>query len=170
MKNILSKSIVFFCSLFISSCSTDKDCMKIIKIKGQTFYTPTGSSIQPDTEMKVPCDYEIPPIEETKPVENFTYELLNFNHTYNKVNNKARLQMQIKLNNLSNSDINGSPIITIELEDKTKISSSYSKNAISSCSKIEANSSCVFSYDVEGSLQGFTFTPLKFISAKFISF
>lgn len=155
-------------SVFVVGCSADKDCTKIIKIPGLVVSTPTGTSIGPDRELEVACDYEIPPIVETKAVDGFAYEVLSFNHTNDIVKNTERLKFEVKMTNSNDFELVGEPIFTFELKDKTQFSASYSKNAVSTCSKISAKSSCVFSYDMESSLGGFAFNDIKFVSVKFI--
>ncbi len=77
--------------------------------------------------------------------------LLNSLLYINTGNNTNRLKFDIKLNNPNNFAINGFAYITVNI-DGTVSSSGFLNGAISSCGQINANSSCIFSYDNESSL------------------
>ena len=125
------------------SCSSG-DCTKMITIPAQTIQTPSGSSYIPAYEKEVSCDFEIEPIEEnTKELENFSYEILNFSYTPDTGKNTYRLQMEIKLNNLNGFNVVGVPLITVNL-DGTESIGSFATKATSPCYGIDAKSSCIF--------------------------
>ncbi len=135
----------------IYSCSSTDNCTKTIIIPGQTIITPTGSSSNPQSEIVVPCDYVLPPIQEQLPLQNFSYEVLNFNFTPDTGNNTNRLKFDIKLNNPNNFIIKGFAYFTVNA-DGLESSSSYTNGATSTCIEINPNSSCIFSFDKESSL------------------
>jgi hypothetical protein len=138
-------STVLFC------CSSTEDCTKTIVIPSQTIITPSGGSFIPERNEVVPCDYVVTPIQEQMPLENFSYEVLNFQFIQNTGNNTNRLKFDIKLNNLNDFEINGFAYITVNV-DGTVSSSGFLNGASSSCSQINPNSSCIFSFDKESSL------------------
>lgn len=129
--------------LFIGCASSD--CTKEITIPELTIQTSTGSSYNPAYQLEVPCDYVITPIEEQPKLKEFSYEVIQFAFTPDTGRNTARLEYKIKLNNLSNQQVKGFPILTTDA-DGVEVSGGYRSN---SCEQIEANSSCVISYDKE---------------------
>jgi hypothetical protein len=138
-------------STVLFSCSSTEDCTKTIVIPSQTIITPSGGSFIPERNEVVPCDYVVTPIQEQMPLENFSYEVLNFQFIQNTGNNTNRLKFDIKLNNLNDFEINGFAYITVNV-DGTVSSSGFLNGASSSCSQINPNSSCIFSFDKESSL------------------
>jgi hypothetical protein len=153
-------------SVFIFGCSADKECTKTITIPGITIVTPTGTSINPDWTQEVPCDYEITPIKEPEALENFSYEVLNFNFTPDTGKNTNRLQFEIKLNNLNDFTVKGYPYVTVNI-DGVESSSSYSSGGIPTCYQLEAKSTCVLSFDKEGSLEMGKINSLKLVTVKY---
>ncbi|MDQ6527780.1 hypothetical protein [Flavobacterium sp. LHD-85] len=153
--------------LFFFGCSSG-DCTKIITIPAQTIQTPSGSSYMPAYEREVSCDFEIEPVEEnTKELENFSYEILNFIYTPDTGKNTNRLQMEIKLNNLNDFNVTGAPLITINVDGAESIGSFASK-ATSPCYGINAKSSCIFTFDQETSLSFGLIKSVKIVSVKYI--
>jgi hypothetical protein len=152
--------------VFIFGCSADKNCTKIITIPGVTIVTPSGTSVNPDWQMEVPCDYVIPPIVEPKSIDNFTYEVVTFKFTPDTGKNTSRLQFEIKLNNLNNFAIKGYPMFTVNI-DGVESSAPYLKGAISTCNQIDAKSSCVFTFDVESSLELGKINFIKLVAVKY---
>ncbi|TDE45355.1 hypothetical protein E0I26_05225 [Flavobacterium rhamnosiphilum] len=152
--------------VFIFGCSSDKDCVKTITIPAYSIHTPTGSSYYPESTREVSCDYVITPISESKTLTNFSYEVLSFNFTPDTGKNTSRLQFEIKLNNLSDFSVNGFPVLTVDA-DGLESSGGYSNGAISTCSKIEAKSSCIFSYDKESSLEIGKIKSLTLVAVKY---
>jgi len=145
------KLFLILLSCFPLGCSSAEDCTKTITIPSQTIITPSGSSFIPESAAVVPCDYVVTPIQEQVPLENFSYEVLNFEFTPDTGNNTNRLKFDIQLNNLNNFTINGFAYITLNV-DGTLSSSGFLNGATSSCGQIGPNSSCVFSYEKETSL------------------
>ncbi len=160
------KLLLVIISTFIFSCSSSDDCTKTIIIPAQTIITPTGSSFTPESKATVPCDYVVTPIQEQVPLQNFTYEVLNFTFTQNTGNNTNRLKFDIKLNNPNNFIINGFAYFTVNV-DGTISSSSYLNGAISLCKSINPNSSCVFSYDQESSLNLGVVQSIQLVDVKY---
>ena len=145
------KTLCLILSAFCFSCSSSEDCTKTITIPSQTIITPSGGSFIPERSEVVPCDYVQQPIQEQVSLQNFTYEVLNFVFTPDTGNNTNRLKFDIKLNNLNNFPINGFAYFTLNT-DGTISSSGMLNGSTSSCGQIGANSSCIFSYEKEASL------------------
>lgn len=152
--------------IFIFGCSSDKDCTKTITTNSQSYWTPSGMVYIPGSAVVVACDYVITPVEEQKPVDNFSYEVLNFKFTPDTGKNTNRLQFEIKLNNLNNFAIKGFPVFTVNA-DGTESSGPYLKGAISTCSQIDAKSSCVFTFDTESSLEIGKIGSIKLVTVKY---
>ena len=143
-------------TLFFGNCSSKEkeekeECRKKIVFEGYTQSIPGYAPIYiPSTTMDVPCDYNPKPMEvNLKEAENFSYKIISFSHTIDTVQHKAHLKFEIQLNNENNYPIQGLPVLTIK--DKRggiTFQKSFSKD-ISSCNKIDANSSCTFSLDKE---------------------
>lgn len=152
--------------IFVFGCSSDKDCTKTITTESHSYWTYGGMVYIPGSSIVVPCDYVITPIVEQQPIDNFTYEVLDFKYTPDTGKNTSRLQFEIKLNNLNNFEIKGSPIFTVNI-DGVESSAPYLKGAISTCNQIEAKSSCVFTFDVESSLELGKINSIKLVTVKY---
>ncbi|MXO03959.1 hypothetical protein [Flavobacterium sp. HBTb2-11-1] len=153
--------------LIFFGCSSG-DCTKMITIPAQTIQTPSGSSYMPAYEREVACDFEIEPVEEnTKELENFSYEILNFVYTPDTGKNTSRIQMEIKLNNLNDFNVTGVPIITVNV-DGTESVGNFASKATSPCYGIDAKSSCIFTFDQETSLSLGLIKSVKIVSVKYI--
>jgi hypothetical protein len=129
MKKIY-KIVLFLIGIFFCECSADKDCTKTILTNSQSYWTSGGLVYIPGSSIVVPCDYVIKPVVEPIPIDNFTYEVLNFKFTPDTGKNTSRLQFEIKLNNLNNFPIKGTPVFTVNT-DGLESSGPYSKGAIS---------------------------------------
>ena len=152
--------------VLLLECSAG-DCTKMITIPEVVVQTPSGSSYIPAYEKEVPCDFEIKPLEEnTKELENFSYEILNFVFTPDTGKNTNRLQMEIKLNNLNNFNVVGYPYITLNVDGKESVGN-FASNASSPCNGIEAKSSCIFTFDQESSLDVGLIKSMKIPSVKY---
>lgn len=164
----MKKSIVLFYLIFsiFFSCSSAENCTKTITIPSRTIITPTGSSYYPELLSVVPCDYVITPVQEQTPLQNFTYEVLNFNFTPDTGNNTNRLKFDIKLNNPNNFVIKGFAYITTNA-DGVESSSGFLNGAISSCSEINPNSSCIFSFDKQSSLNLGIIQSIQLVNVKY---
>lgn len=165
MKNAI-KLILIILSAAVFGCSSTEDCTKTITIPSQTIITPSGSSFTPESSALVPCDYVVTPIQEQLPLQNFSYEVLNFQFTPDTGNNTNRLKFDIKLNNPNNFAISGFAYITVNV-DGTVSSSGFLNGAISSCGQINANSSCIFSYDNESSLNLGLIQSVQLVDVKY---
>lgn len=165
MKNPI-KLVLIILSIVVFGCSSAEDCTKTINIPSQTIISPSGSSFIPERSAVVPCDYVVTPIQEQLPLQNFSYEVLNFVFTPDTGNNTNRLKFDIKLNNLNNFVINGYAYITVNV-DGTVSSSGFLNGATSSCSQINPNSSCVFSYDKEASLNLGLIQSVQLVDVKY---
>jgi len=165
----MKKFIMFLCSIVLStlvSCSTAENCTKTIVIPSRTIITPSGSSYIPETQSVVPCDYVVTPIQEQTPLQNFTYEVLNYNFTPDTGNNTNRLKFDIKLNNPNNFVIKGFAFITVNT-DGLESSSGFTNGAISTCNEINPNSSCVFSFDKQASLNLGVLQSIQLVNVKY---
>lgn len=160
------KLLLIVMSTIVFGCSSTEDCTKTIIIPSQTIITPSGSSFIPETNAVVPCDYIVTPIQEQLPLQNFSYEVLNFEFIPNTGNNTNRLKFDIKLNNLNNFIINGFAYITLNV-DGTVSSSGFLNGAISSCGQINPNSSCIFSFDKESSLDLGFIQSVQLVNVKY---
>jgi hypothetical protein len=152
--------------LTMLSCSSAEDCTKTIIIPSVTVTSPTGISFIPEYQAQVPCDYVQTPIQELTPLQNFSFEVLNFTFTSNTGNNTSRLKFDIKLNNLNSFTINGYAIMTVNA-DGTVSSGGFTNGSSSSCTEIVANSSCVFSYDKESPLEEGLISSIQLVDVKY---
>ena len=160
---ILIYSIVF-CTLF--SCSSADYYPKTITIPSRNIITPTGSAYIPESQLLVPCDYVATPIQEQAPLQNFSYEVLNFTFTPDTGNNTNRLKFDIKLNNPNNFVIKGFPYFTVNV-DGVVSSSGYINGATSTCTEINPNSSCIFSFDNQQSLNLGIIQSIQLVNVKY---
>jgi hypothetical protein len=166
MKKFFKLLFLVISFVFVSGCSSDKDCTKTITTESQSYWTPSGMVYIPGSAFVVPCDYVIPPVEVQKPIDNFSYEVLNFKFTPDTGKNTSRLQFEIKLNNLNNFVIKGYPVFTVNA-DGLESSGTYLKGAISTCNQIDAKSSCTFTFDTESSLEIGKINSLKLVTVKY---
>lgn len=166
----MKKSILLLTSVIavvLGCSSSDNDnCTKTIVIPSRTIISPTGSAFIPESSLVVPCDYVVTPIQEQLPIQNFSYEVVNFVFTPDTGNNTSRLKFDIKLNNLNNFSINGFAYITLNV-DGTVSSSGLLNGATSSCGQISPNSSCIFSYDKEASLELGLVQSIQLVNVKY---
>jgi len=148
-----------FLIVLVLACGSDDsdECTKMSIVQyEQVVNGPNGTTILPELIEEVPCDFQEidPPLEvglNPNLLENFTYEVISFIWTADTGNNTNRLQFEIKLNNPNDYIAEGFPRLTMNI-DGLIISGSWSEYAINPCYSIEANSSCIFTYDVEGTL------------------
>lgn len=154
MKSKLIVVLLAITQLVLFNCSSNDDnitnetqsCTKTITIP--QFYVLNGQSYSYNTEQVVSCDFPEPtePVQiEPIQLETFSYDVILFEYTQDTGNNTSRLQFEIQLNNLSNQPVEGIQRITIN-SDNIQFSTNY---GINSCTSIDANSSCVITYDVE---------------------
>ena len=153
-----------FCTLV--SCSSADKCTKTIVIPSRSIITPTGSAYIPESQSVVPCDYVVTPIQEQTPLQNFSYEVLNFTFTPDTGNNTNRLKFDIKLNNPNNFVIKGFPYFTVNV-DGVVSSSGYTNGATSTCTEINPNSSCIFSFDNQQSLILGNIQSIQLVNVKY---
>jgi hypothetical protein len=165
MKKVRLLLIVIFATI-LGCSSSDDDCTKTIVIPSRSVISPTGASYYPEYEMEVPCDYEPGAIEEQIPLQNFSFEVINFTFTPDTGNNTNKLKFDIKLNNLNNFEIKGFPYITIN-SDGNVSSSGFINGASSVCNVIDANSSCIFSYEKESSLELGLIQSIQLVDVKY---
>lgn len=147
-------SVVLISLLFVSCASDDSEdnCLKTISIP--QIYFVGNQSYSYNTTQEVSCDFPEPTEAEVlvnpPELEGFTYDVINFEFIAETGNNTARLTFEIKLNNTTDNDVTGIPIL-ITLTGGLQVSGSYSQDAISPCYSLAANSSCTLIYDVESS-------------------
>lgn len=84
-----------------------------------------------------------------------------------KGKNTSRLQFEIKLNNPNNYKVVGIPILTMNADDDISFRN-YTSAASSPCNGINANSSCIFMYDQEMSLDIAVLKFVALVSIKYI--
>ena len=153
MKNKINQllGLLLICFLFVNcSESENEDCTKTITIP--QFYIVNGQTYSYDTTQEVPCD--LPDIEEPQQIdsppelENFMYEIIQFEFISDTGNNTSRLQFEIKLINNNNVSVNGFPYLTIK-SDGLEFSTSYSSEATEPCLRLPANSFCIMTFDKE---------------------
>lgn len=153
MRNFFKYTLLIFVTFISVGCpSDDDDCIKTITIP--QFYIVNNQTYSYDTTMEVPCDFPEPTTAsqiEPPLMENFSYEVLNFEYTPDTGNNTSKLKFEIKINNSNNFVVKGFPVLTIDF-DGLEISGSYSNNASIPCNQIDANSSCILTYEKEDSL------------------
>ena len=151
-KFIKFKFLLIITTLFWSCSSNEEDCKKTITIP-QTYFV-NNQSYSYDTTQEVSCDLPDPEdlVQIDPPaLENFSFEVLNFNYTENIETNTSRFQFEIILNNPNDYVAVGVPILTINL-DGLEIKNNYSNNGSIPCYEIDANSSCILTFDQESSL------------------
>lgn len=165
MKNLLKYPTLIFTSIILLNCSSndDNDCFKTITIP--QFYYINNHVYNYNITQEVPCDL----LESDKAIQiappslkGFTYEVLNFVFTPNTGNNSSRLQFSIKLNNPTNNAVNGIAILTMNNDGIE-----YTVNYPNSCNQIGANSSCIFNYDKESSLDLGVSNSIKLIKVDY---
>ena len=172
MKTIKNRILLFICAMCVLGCSSkDDNCVKIIIVQyGYSISGPYGSMHIPEIKQEVPCDFPEPedanPIEVSGKLKNFSYEVISFNFTPDTGNNTNRLQFEIKLINPNNYAIVGLPVLTT-LADGLQISSSYSNNASSPCYSIDANSSCILTFDKQDSLNLGIINSIQLINVEY---
>ena len=164
----MKKSVILFYLVFITlvGCSATDNCTKTITNPSVTIISPSGSSYTPESQSVVPCDYVITPVQQQTPLQNFTYEVVNFTFTPNTGNNTNRLKFDIKLNNPNNFVIRGFAYITTNA-DGVETSSGYLNGATSTCSEINPNSSCIFSFDKQSSLSLGIIQSIQLVNVKY---
>lgn len=168
MIKILKYPFLILTALVLFGCPSDEDdCTETITIP--QFYIINNESYSYDRELEVPCGSPKPTdaVQIEPPLlENFSYEVLSFVNTPDTGNNTSRLQFEIKINNPNDYKVKGVPILTIEF-DGIVITGSYSSDASIPCTQIDANSSCILTYDKEASLDLGTVNSAKLIAVKY---
>lgn len=164
MKNIVKGTIGILSLIFVGCAS--ENCTKTITIPSQTITSPTGTSYIPESKAEVPCDYVVTPLEEQAPLQNFSYEILNFSYQPDTGNNTKRLQFDIQLTNPNAFTIKGYAYITTNA-DGVISSSPFTNGATETCHEISPNSSCIFSYDMESSLVLGTVQSIQIIDVNY---
>jgi hypothetical protein len=167
MNQITRSTLLLSISLLIFSCSGNGDCTKTITIPELVITSPTGTSYNPAYKIEVPCDYEVTPIKELDKLQNFTYEVIQFQFTPDTGNNTSRLQFKIKLNNPNNYAVKGTAKITIDA-DGVVSSSNFASAASLPCDQIEAKSSCALTFDKENSLNLGLVKSIKLVNVEFL--
>lgn len=177
MKNRLKISLSVFVALLMvstfSSCSSDdnEDCTKTITIP-QVYFV-NGQSYSYDIEQEVDCSLAEPEVPQTIEIpflENFSFQLLNFEYIPDTGNNTSRLAFEITLSNNNDFSVNGFPYLTLESDGLTFSSASYAQDAINPCLSIEANSNCSFVYDNQFPIDPLvgTANSIEFVNVEFI--
>lgn len=148
--------LLLLSSIFLLACPSDDDnnddCMKTITVP-QSYWV-NGQSYSYDTTLEVPCDFpepSEPQLIEPPVLDNFYHDVLSFVFTPDTGNNTSRLQFEIELFNPNDFIANGLPVLTLNV-DGIEITGNHTNYASEPCYQIQANSSCIFTYDLEESL------------------
>lgn len=161
------KILSIFLTLTFVSCSSDEnqdDCMKTITIP--QYYIVGNQYYNYNTEQEVPCDFpepNEPALIEPLQLEQFSYDVIQFEYIPDTGNNTALLQFEIKLNNNSSQPVEGTHYLTINI-DGIQTSTTY---GINTCQFIEANSSCTISFETEDSHNLGTANSIELIDVKY---
>jgi hypothetical protein len=169
MKNNMKSPLFFVLTMLLFGCSSDnaENCTKTITL--QQIYVINNQSYYYDVPQEVPCDFPDPEslVQIDPPaLEKFSYEVLNFNFTPDTGNNTSRLQFEIKLNNPNDYNAVGVPILTINIGGLVS-TGSYSNNASIPCYQINANSSCILTFDQESSLDLGIINSIELVSVEY---
>lgn len=145
--------LLILVSIFTLSCGDD--CTKTITHPGYTLYAPGGTTYYPPQTQEIPCNEPGPIGGElglnVSYLQNMSVEVVQFNFIPDTGNNTSRLQFEIKIHNNENTRAQGVPLLTL-LVDGVESTGNFSSQAFNSCKVIEANSSCIFTYGKESSL------------------
>lgn len=168
MTRFPSLPLLLLVSLLTVGC--EDDCTKTITHPGYTLYTPGGSVYYPAQTQEIPCNDPEPDGGELGQnvtyLTNFSVEVLEFEFTPNTGNNTSRLQFKIKLNNLNIYGVKGIPVVTL-LVDGKETTGSYPRASVP-CNEIEANSSCILTYDKETSLDVAIIENIYLVEVKYV--
>lgn len=148
MKTIFNFALLCFIFNMFLGCDSKEDCKKMMLIPqgyfvGTQFYTY-------DVLKEVSCDFPAPlevTIIDPIALENFTYEVIFFRYSIDLINNKTRLEFQIKLNNPNDYVVKGVPVLTTASQGLEFRGEGYSVDASNPCYGIDAKSSCILTYD-----------------------
>lgn len=161
------KFLIILITIFYSCSSNNEDCKKTITVL-QTYFI-NNQVYSYDTILEVPCDFpEAEAAVQIDPpaLENFSFEVLNFNYTENIETNTSRFQFEIKLNNPNDNLAVGIPILTINI-DGLEVRNNYSNNASIPCYEIDANSSCTLTFDQESSLDLGRYNSIELVNVEY---
>ncbi len=166
MKKIITYPLLVLIAALFLGCPSDEDddCLKTITIP--QFYIVNNQTFSYDIKMEVPCDFEEPSqATQIEPplLKNFSYEVLNFKYTPDTGNNTSRLQFEIKLINSNSFAAEGVPVLTINY-DGLEVSSNFE---INTCGKLNANSSCIVSFDKQDSLDLGSVKTVNLVTVKY---
>ena len=153
----------------LTACgSDDEDCMKTITIP-QTYFVGNQSYTNEITQ-EVPCDFpDAAELQVIEPpiLENFSYEVSDFEFIPDTGNNTRRIMFEILLNNPNNFDAIGIPLITIRADD-IESSTTFSNLISNPCPQIDANSNCTLILDIEESLDFGIVESFEIINVRYI--
>lgn len=149
--NLKSLKFIFLIltCLLVLACPSDDECTKTITIP--QLYIIGNQSYTYDIEQEVSCDFPEPTepeLIEAPVLENFTYQVLSYNYIPYSDNNTTILQYEIQLNNHNDFAVTGLPKMTF-YDGHIEVSGYFTEDAIEPCHNIEANSSCILTFDKE---------------------
>ncbi|CAM1333341.1 putative Lipoprotein [Tenacibaculum aestuariivivum] len=140
--------------MFFINCTSDKnnDCSKdvnqdyIVGIGGKAFYytKKIQTSCDEDNQEADLIDGELPLL------ENFEYNVLNFEFNPDKGNNTSRLYFEVELKNPNNFDAKGLTVFKMNTNGNLDFETTYEPFLKQFCEIIEANSSCIIIVEIEG--------------------
>ena len=139
--------------IFFTNCSSNKqdDCYKnidqdyITGIGGFAYYYTETKQVLCDENATDPIDGELPLL------ENFEYDILNFEFTSDAGSNITLLYFEVILKNQNNFDVEGVPFFVMKTNDELEFDTTYEKFLKKSCSNILANSNCTIIVEIKGS-------------------
>jgi hypothetical protein len=155
MKKIALLFSFLFCLILSCKSESEDDCTKTIIVQYEfNLQSQYGIINYPEITQEVPCDFpEIDAPEavtELPRLEEFSYEVLELNVIPDTGNNTSKISYKIQINNLSNDLVKGLPYLTTKLNNDSFTTSYTFKDG---CSELEANSSCIITYEAEESLE-----------------
>ena len=142
-------SFLFVTICFFNCSSNNEECLKTETI--QQFYGLGGFAYNYNVDQEIPCDVDVSNsrIEISPPLLNdFTYEVLNYEHIEDTGNNTSKTHFEIKLNNPNEYAVDGFPYFTLLIDGAT-FSNRYQNLISSFCTTLNANSSCTLMFDME---------------------
>ena len=176
-ESLIMKKIIYLLllSVLIFSCTDDNnnEDEKNKCTKDLVTYTSIFGLLHKNI-IKIPCDSVVikdtviiappnPTPQNFTYLENFTYDIISSKFTANTGNNTSKFQLKVKLNNNNDFKVYGFPYFNLKINGKE----SFTPLKKGSCTSIDANSSCIYTYDEEESLE-YRLNSIELISVKYI--
>ena len=163
----LVKYIFTFLLLLNFACSQSNGCIERITIPDNVIKKGTSYVFEPSSWIDLPCDYDVSNLLNVSEVlQNFSYEVINYDFTPDTGNNSSKLQFEVKLKNNNNFDVEGLPIFVMRVDG---VESSVNYEGISgNCATISSNGFCTLKYTKETSFDTNITKSLELVSIKFL--